>query len=105
MGSPPIPSKEPPLPTRALTRTHGGADHRMHKLRANGHTVTMAGDRTQFTAALRRTDGQRYVITITPSDLPEDVKTSTLFLAYPQQVLMNAALHALCDWSDQQDSA
>lgn len=91
------------MTTRALGRTHLSVDLRMAMLRAQGHTITVAGDRTQFTVALRRNDGRRHVITMTPDNLTESERTGPIFLAYPQQMLMIRAFHAICDWNDNQD--
>ena len=91
------------MSTRPLGQTLYSVDLRMTLLRAQGHTITLAGDRTQFTVALRRKDDRRHVVTITPDDLTENERAGPIFLAYPQQMLMIRAFHAICDWNDSQD--
>ena len=87
-----------------LGRTNFSADLRLKLLKYHGHTITVDGNATAFTVHIHRADGKTHAVTITPSDLSDDVKSRLTYVQYPQQVLMNAAFHAICDWSDEQDT-
>lgn len=91
------------MTTRPLRRTSLSVDLRLARLRTQGHTIIVDGDRTQFTVTLQRKDGRHHTITKTPDDLTETERTGPIFLTYPQQMLMIRAFHAICDWSTEQD--
>ena len=89
---------------KGLGPTNTSADLRIALLRQQGHFINVIGNATAFTVRLERSDGKTHTLTVTPSDLTDDVKSRLTYVRHPQQVLMNAAFHAICDWSDEQDT-
>lgn len=87
-----------------IRRTVVSSRARVELLKRAGHHLDLKGDVSQATAILRRKDGKDKTVTVTLDDVPFRRRNSTAFQRYPQQSLLSLAIHAVCDWNDEEDA-
>lgn len=76
---------------------------RVELLQRQGHKLEIKATNDIAEVEVIRADKQRHTVTITPNDIPAKRRDSQTFKRYPQSMLVAFAIHAACDWNDEQE--